>query len=59
MKKIIIINGPNLNLLGNREEDVYGNISLEEIKKKLNLPSSFVLYEVPNPSGTEKFSSPV
>ena len=34
MKKIIIINGPNLNLLGNREEDVYGNISLEEIKKK-------------------------
>mgnify|MGYP006162209817 CR=1 FL=1 len=33
MKKIIIINGPNLNLLGNREEGIYGNISLDEIKK--------------------------
>ena len=33
MKKIIIINGPNLNLLGNRENEVYGNISLEEIRK--------------------------
>ena len=33
MKKIILINGPNLNLLGNREQRVYGNNSLEEIKK--------------------------
>jgi len=33
MKKIIIINGPNLNLLGNREEKIYGNISLIDIKK--------------------------
>lgn len=30
MKKIIIINGPNLNLLGKRETDIYGNISFEE-----------------------------
>ena len=34
MKKIIIINGPNLNLLGNREENIYGEISLEDIEKK-------------------------
>ena len=34
MKKIIIINGPNLNLLGNREKNVYGNKSLNDIKKK-------------------------
>ena len=33
MKKIIIINGPNLNLLGNREVDIYGQSSLEDIKK--------------------------
>ena len=34
MKKIIIINGPNLNLLGKRENSIYGNYSLEEIKKQ-------------------------
>ena len=34
MKKIIIINGPNLNLLGNREKNIYGEISLEDIEKK-------------------------
>ena len=34
MKKIIIINGPNLNLLGNREKNIYGNISLQDIEKK-------------------------
>jgi 3-dehydroquinate dehydratase-2 len=28
--KIIIINGPNLNLLGKREEELYGNISFED-----------------------------
>ena len=30
MKKIIIINGPNLNLLGKREPSVYGNVNFEE-----------------------------
>lgn len=38
MKKIAIINGPNLNLLGKRETDIYGNMSfekfLEELKQK-------------------------
>ena len=29
MKKILIVNGPNLNLLGKREPGVYGNISFE------------------------------
>lgn len=29
-KKIIIINGPNLNLLGKREPDIYGGISFDE-----------------------------
>ncbi len=33
MHNILIINGPNLNLLGEREKDNYGNISLIEIKK--------------------------
>ena len=32
-KKILIINGPNLNLLGEREESKYGKTSLDEVKK--------------------------
>lgn len=30
MQKIIIINGPNLNLLGKREPNIYGNLSFTE-----------------------------
>src|SRR5687768_6646877 len=33
--KIAIINGPNLNLLGKRETDIYGNMPFEEYFRKL------------------------
>ena len=32
--KIIIINGPNLNLLGEREQSQYGSITYEKLKEK-------------------------
>ena len=36
MNKIIILNGPNLNLLGERETNQYGNFTLKDIQKKCN-----------------------
>lgn len=49
MKKVIIINGPNLNLLGTREKEVYGTDTLQTIAKsaldyaeKLDLEVDFV-----------------
>ena len=34
--KILVINGPNLNLLGKRDESKYGKLSLNDIEEKLN-----------------------
>jgi len=33
--KILVIHGPNLNLLGTREPDVYGNTTLDDINRRI------------------------
>jgi 3-dehydroquinate dehydratase-2 len=37
VKKILVIHGPNLNLLGRREKDIYGQTSLEEINRQISV----------------------
>jgi 3-dehydroquinate dehydratase-2 len=34
--KLLIVNGPNLNLLGNRQPQIYGNVSFEDYFEELN-----------------------
>jgi 3-dehydroquinate dehydratase-2 len=40
MANFLLINGPNLNLLGRRERDVYGTTALAEIENKLRALAS-------------------
>ena len=52
-KRIQIINGPNLNMLGQREPEIYGSLSFEEYLEKLRLkfPDIAILYFQSNVEG--------
>lgn len=42
MKKLIIINGPNLNLLGKREPEIYGSLSFKEFLETIKAKYSTI-----------------
>ncbi len=46
MRRILVINGPNLNLLGVREKNVYGTETLESIEKAIELEAQKLKVQV-------------
>ncbi|WP_058528250.1 type II 3-dehydroquinate dehydratase [Legionella londiniensis] len=46
MKTILVLNGPNLNLLGTREPEVYGEDSLEKLNQNLKDKAQIAGFEL-------------
>ncbi|MDR2340467.1 MAG: type II 3-dehydroquinate dehydratase [Deltaproteobacteria bacterium] len=46
MKKILVINGPNINMLGKREPGIYGTESLEQVNENLGRKAGALGLEV-------------
>ncbi|GMR21126.1 MAG: type II 3-dehydroquinate dehydratase [Gammaproteobacteria bacterium] len=46
MAKLLVINGPNLNLLGSREPEIYGSDTLEDINQRLSVQARSAGHEL-------------
>lgn len=46
MPKLLVIHGPNLNMLGDRETDIYGDTNLDEINSLIKKEGSSLGFEV-------------